>query len=332
MKVLVTGSTGFIGSRLVEFLIKDGHEVHCLIRPESDLKCLEGLDVRLIRCRYSDKTSLAQAVRDMEVIFHLAARIEAPNWDAYYTANTLSTKHLIEACAEYNPGLKRFVFVSSIAASGPPRRGEIKDECSQCLPVSPYGRSKLMAEEIVQNYAERIPIVIMRPANVLGARQKELVLILDLLKKRIMPMIGSKESKTSICFVEDLVRALAIAAVHEKAVGNTYFIADRSVYSWRHMLKLIAGELRVYPAVVRIPYPVLYAIALLSEGWASLFKTQALLTRDSLEATRKYEWIYRTEKIRNELGFKTLISFENGIRDIVDSYKKINISSPGPKG
>lgn len=322
MKALVTGSSGFIGSHLVDFLLKEGHEVHCLIRPESDLKWLKGLDIRLLKCRYSDKTSLAQAVLNMEVIFHLAARIEAPNWDAYYTANTLSTKHLLEACAKNNPQLKRFVFVSSIAASGPSRRGEIKDESSQCFPVSPYGRSKLMAEEIVKDFAERIPIVIMRPANVLGARQKELILILNLLKKHIMPMIGSKKSKTSICFVEDLVRALFLAAVQEKAVGNTYFIADRSVYSWRHMLKFIARELRVYPAVVRIPYPVLYTIALLSEGLASIFKAQALLTRNSLEATRKYEWIYRTEKIRKELGFKTTISFEKGIRNILDSYKR----------
>ena len=317
----MTGSSGFIGSHLVEFLIEEGHEIRCLVRPESDLTWLRGRDVRLISCRYSDKVALAQAVQDMEVIFHLAARIEAPNWDAYYTANTLSTKQLLQACVENNPELKRFVFVSSIAASGPSQRGKMKAESSQCLPVSLYGRSKLMAEKIVLGFAERIPVVILRPANVLGARQKELTTILNLLRIRIMPMVGSAESKTSICFVEDTVRALILAAVHEKAVGNTYFIADTSVYSWRSMLEIIAKELGIYPAVFRIPYPVLFSIATLSEGLAALFGKQALLTREALEATRKYNWTYRVDKIRDELGFETRISFENGMRDIVDDFK-----------
>ena len=261
MRALVTGSTGFIGSHLVEVLVGEGNDVRCLVRESSHTACLNHLPVTMMTGDYEDPSSLIPAVESVDVVFHLAARIQAPDWVAYRKANTTSTENLIEACIEAATNLRRFVFVSSISAAGPSSPGCLKKESDPCQPVSLYGKSKLLAEEAVLRRKDRLPVTIVRPPNVLGAGQEELTTILKTIKSRILPMIGSDTSQTSLCFVQDLVLALKLTAKSERAVGQVYFVTDNHTYNWREMLIAIARKLNVYPYVLKIPYRLLYVLA-----------------------------------------------------------------------
>jgi nucleoside-diphosphate-sugar epimerase len=187
--------------------------------------------------------------------------------------------------------------------------------------VSLYGRSKLLAEEIVLQYSRKVPVVIIRPPNVLGIRQKELTLILDLLKWRLFPEIGGRGMKTSIIFVQDLVRALLTAAQHRRAVGKTYFVTDGSVYSWMEMLESLAREMGVYPHVIRIPYPVLFTFAAVSQGISKMLRIPAMADLETLRQSREYCWTYDSIKITEELDFTPQIKFHEGLRDIVAEWR-----------
>lgn len=322
MKALVTGSCGFIGSHLVETLIKKGFEVHCLVRKESNRRWLDRQKVVFREACYSHKMSLCHAVEGMDLVFHLGAIIDARDWETYFGVNALGTKNLIEACAEADPGLKRFVYVSSIAASGPSERAVFKTENDEPRPASLYGKSKLLAERFVLQYRQILPVVIIRLPNVLGIREDKVLSILKLVKKRILPMLGNGELQTSICFVEDAVQALILAAEKERACGETYFVTDDRAYSWREMIHFIARVLEVGPLVLKLPYWAMLSAAGISEAAARLTHKPPLAAKYDIKASRKNYGLYDSRKIKTDLGFQARIDFENGMKSIILWYKE----------
>ena len=117
--VLVTGATGFVGHNLVEALLQKGYSVTCLVRKTSDTRALQRQHVRLVAGDLTDPQAVRQAARGVFAACHLAGVIKAANREDYYRVNQGGTRILLEALAEANPGLNRFIHVSSLAAAGP---------------------------------------------------------------------------------------------------------------------------------------------------------------------------------------------------------------------
>jgi nucleoside-diphosphate-sugar epimerase len=320
MNALVTGSTGFIGSHLVESLIKRNYRVRCLIRANSDLKWIKDLDVEWVTGSYQNKDSLTRAVKGMHYIFHVGAVISARDWKTYYEANVEGTVNLLKACAIENPGLKKFVFVSSIAAAGPSKDKIPIKEDDECRPVSLYGKSKFLAEKEAAPFFDKLPIVIIRPTNILGPRQKELYSVLKMVSKRIIPMLGNGDKQTTICFVQDLVRALITAAENHDIRGRTYFVAAKEPRSWQEMLISISREMG-QSFVIRISFPFLLLIASLLEIMAQITGGSPLISRRRVLSVRKNYWLHDVSRIQDELGFKAEVIFSEGMKDILEWYK-----------
>src|SRR5258708_7060209 len=118
-KVLVTGGSGFIGGSLIRQLAETGHDVRALLRKTSDTSQLEGVHYERVDGDLSNASSLRKAVEGVDIVFHLAGVVRAPNRDGFFKHNAEGTRLLAEAVAEVNPGLRRFVLVSSLAAAGP---------------------------------------------------------------------------------------------------------------------------------------------------------------------------------------------------------------------
>jgi nucleoside-diphosphate-sugar epimerase len=320
MKALVTGSTGFIGSHLVEALLEKKYEVYCFVRENSALRWLKDLDVKLITGAYSDKESFYPAVQGMDYVFHVGAVIDALEWETFYNTNVLGTVNLLEACAEKNPAVKKVVFVSSIAATGAAVDKKPLTEEDECRPVSLYGKSKLEAENAAAGFFDTLPIVILRPTNIFGARQFHLYETLKLLKKRILPLLGNGDKQTSVCNVHDLVRAMILAAENENIKSRTYFVANKEHYSWRGILAFLAGELG-HSFMIKIPYPLLVVFAFFAGKIAALRGKAPIISRKSLYNVRHYYWLHDTSRIEKELGFVPQVQFEEGLREIVRYYK-----------
>jgi nucleoside-diphosphate-sugar epimerase len=317
MKALVTGANGFIGSHLVDYLLARGYEVHCLVRTTSNLKWIHDLKVTFHYGDCTEKSSLYEAVRGQDYIYHLAGKIKASDWDNYYQANTVGTKNLIDVCAEINPDLKRFVFVSSISASGPSVRGVKKTESDPCNPISDYGRTKRLGEQAVMEHGEKPAWVIIRPANILGPREHDMISVFKLLKKRIKPLIGNGDIQTSICFVQDLVKGIEQAALSGKTIHKTYFITDGSLYSWRQILDAVLQELGKRRLVIPIPHALIMILAGLSEIFARVRGSENLFTRQNILQLRHNYALYDSCRAFEDFGFKPSMSLETGIRSIV---------------
>jgi nucleoside-diphosphate-sugar epimerase len=318
MKALVTGSSGFIGGHLVRDLLERGYDVSCLVRASSDPGALAGYPVHRVCGSYFDLGSLRRAVTGMDYVFHAGAVLSARDWPGYFQTNVEGTTNLLEACAQANPGLRKFVQISSIAAAGPAVNRKPRVEADGCQPRSLYGKSKYLAEKAVAAFFDKLPIVIVRPPNVLGVGQKELLAVLKLMRRRIVPLIGRREKQTSICFVQDLVRALVLVAEQDRASGKTYFVAAPEAYSWREILAqlLLALDLKL---VLKLPHPLLLNVALVSEAISGLSGKAPLVKRSDLRSARDNYWLCDASLIREELGFRTEVEFAQGIRDIVRS-------------
>ena len=317
MKSLVTGSSGFIGSHLVEVLVKRGHEVRALIRSSSSTRWLRDLKISFAYGDTRDKDALRAAVRDMDYIFHLGGVISAPDRRIYDEVNAQGTRNLVEACLDENPGLRKFVFVSSISAAGPSPCDAALGEDAESRPISDYGRSKLAAEEVVLSSAARLPVTIVRPPNVLGPRQRELAESIKLLRMRIKPLIGRKSSRTSIAAVGDIVRALVLAAEDPRSAGRIYYVTDGCAYSWREITDAVAGALGTGRFYLPIPFPVQYLIAALAETVARIGRKPPLVSRQHVLAARRHCWVYDGSRIGRELGFKPESDMKTAVRDAV---------------
>lgn len=315
MDALVTGSTGFIGRALVAALVRDGWGVTCLVRPQSDVSKLSGFPVVVRPGDYHDPASLRLAVAEAEVVFHVGAVLGAEDLATYERGNVFPTRALAEACLASAPRLRKFVYVSSIAAGGPSSPGHLKTECDESRPVSLYGRSKLEAEAALRSFLGRLPIVSIRLANVLGIGQRETGAALGLIRRGILPIFGNGEKQTSLCFVQDAVQALILAALRSAGQGEFYYVTDGRTYAWREIVEGLAAALP-RRRVLRLRTPALWTLAAFSESWSALSKTRPVLTRQSvLSAWRNY-WIFDGRKICRELGFKPLADFRTEIRRI----------------
>ena len=321
MKILVTGATGFIGTHLVEKLIQQGNEVVCAVRSNSQLDFLKRTGVKIATIDYSEKSSMYPALSDAQIVYHLAATINVPDWPTYYQSNTLGTKYLIEACVEKNPYMKKFVFVSSVAAAGPSYENHKKKEDEPSVPISLYGRSKLLAEQCVEDHNTKIPTVIVRPTIILGVRQTELYTILRMLKMGFVPVLGSSKKQTSICFVEDLINALLLVAQNDSSSGKMYYVSDNRAYSWQEILQCCMNLLPINPYPILIPHSLILTLAIISKYISDVTGLPSLCSVHQIRNIKKNYFLYSSGKIMNELGFKPTTELKDGVAQIIIWYK-----------
>jgi nucleoside-diphosphate-sugar epimerase len=321
LRALVTGGNGFIGSHLVEHLLSKGYTVSCLVRTSSNISSIRNLPVRFVYGDCEAKDTLREAVEGQDFVFHLAGKIKTFGWDAYYRTNFVGTKNITEACVEFNPRVKRFVYVSSIAAAGPSERGRPRNEADEPAPMNEYGRTKLLGEEAVKNLRNKLPFVIIRPPNVLGPRQEDLRAILRIIEKRVKPLLGNGDEQLSIVFVQDLVRGIEMAATHRNTVGKTYFITDGKTYSWRGIADVVAEKLGVSGFCVPIPHPVLVVLASLAGAAARVRGKASFFNGRQVKFLRETYQTYDGSKAVRDFGFEPALDLATGIQNVVDWYR-----------
>lgn len=321
-KALVTGSNGFAGSHLVEALLSRGYKVSCLVRKTSNLRWLQGLNLDFVYGELVDKDSLKNAVTGKDFVFHLGGLTKANRKEDYYKANHLGTKNLVEAINESNPEIKRLVYVSSQAAVGPGKDMTPLDEDAPCHPITHYGNSKLLGEQAVLSYKDKLPVTVIRPPAIYGPRDTEIFFFFKLIRNHIKPVFGFKERYLSLVYVKDLVEGICLAAESQKAVGQIYFIANESPSSFSEAEELIQKALNVKAITLRVPVSLFIFAAFLSEQFARLKGQAASFNPQKAREISARFWICDVSKAKKELGFSTKYSLEQGAIETVKWYKE----------
>lgn len=235
MKILVTGSEGFIGSRLTELLVEKGFEVKGFVRYnfKNDWGWLEESKyknyIEIYTGDVRDYDSVYDAMKDVDVVFHLAALIGIPysyiSPLAYIKTNTEGTYNILESGRKLN--LKRIIITSTSEIYGTAQYVPI-DEKHPYNPQSPYAASKASADHLALSYYRSfgIPVTIIRPFNTYGPRQSARAVIPTIIsqilagKKQIK--LGNLSPTRDLNYVKDIANGFITVGLHESTIGDVY--------------------------------------------------------------------------------------------------------------
>ncbi len=255
LKVLVTGADGFIGSHLVELLVKQGAKVTALACYNSfdahgwldDLPAAMRDELVLLRGDVRDPAFVRSIVRGQDTVFHLAALIAIPHSyvaaQSYVETNVTGTLNVLEAAREF--GVRRMIHTSTSEVYGSAQTMPITEE-HPLQGQSPYSASKIGADMMTEAFARsfELPVAILRPFNTFGPRQSERAVIPSILRQMLDPAcetveIGDTSTIRDFTFVGDTARAfLALGMAPAVSFGRPYNAGSGSAVSVGELLEL----------------------------------------------------------------------------------------------
>jgi dihydroflavonol-4-reductase len=306
MKTLVTGGTGFIGANVVRALLRRGIEVRALVRPRSDTRNLDGLDIESVAGDLRDRHSLSSALTGCDTLYHVAAMytLWAANPQEVYDSNVTGTVNVLEAAQM--AGVEKIVYTSSVATVGLPKDGRPGTEAVPLQPkdlVSHYKRSKYLAEQEVMQYAQRgVPVVIVNPSFPVGPWDVKPTpsgqIIVNFLRGKIPAYV---DTGLNIVDVEDVALGHIMAA-EKGRIGERYILghANLTLPELFHLLEQVSG---VKAPRLRLPYGCAYLSACVSELVAHTITRKApFVTLAGVKLARKRMFFDAAKAVR-ELGF-----------------------------
>ena len=319
MRVLVTGATGFLGSSIVAEAIGAGHEVRVLVRTTSNLDYLAGLDVERAFGELRDPDSLQAAVEGVEGVIHSGGLINAPSEDGYMAVNRDGTRSLAEIAARRD--VRRFVYVSSLAAGGPSLDGQPVTEDMAPRPVTPYGRSKLAGESAAFDAGGvRMAVSAIRPPVIYGPRDYGTLPFYKIARLGLAVRVGRRDRFADMTYVSDVARACVIALKPE-AAGRVYYVPGREAYSWFGFQEIVGRALgKARLTHLSVPEFALHVAGAIGELSLKL-GVKGALDRHKVVEMLQPAWVSSGARIAQDLGHTPQVSAEVGVARAVEWYR-----------
>ena len=231
-KVLIIGASGFIGKRLLIALQKRGDSVRALVRNASNLVGVElGANCEVLVGDYRDQDVMKKALRDVEVVFHLAVA-HSNSLKGYIKSDAEPTRRLVEMCQENN--IRRFIYTGTIDSLYlGPGAGQLKESDGVDKKIkrrNNYAHSKAISERYLNDLhtSEGFPVVIIRPAIVLGAGGPvNHVGVAEWFGLGRCSYWGKGENRLPLILVDDVVSSLISAIDAVGIEGNTYNLSAK---------------------------------------------------------------------------------------------------------
>jgi dihydroflavonol-4-reductase len=318
MRALVTGATGFVGSHLVEALQNSSVEVTALARSASKAADLAQREVRVVPGDLHDIAGLERAVRDQDVVYHVAGVVAARDEADFLRSNRDGTRNVLTAAER--EGKPRFVLVSSLAAAGPALRGAPLSGTEPPHPVTAYGRSKLAAEQIVRSSA--LPWSIVRPPIVYGPRDREVLKVFRLARLGLAPVFGDGSQELSAVHAADLAQALlAVTKVHT-TIGGTYNACHPQVFTSADLGQAVGAAMGRSVIRLRVPQGVGRALLAVTETSARLTRQVTILTTDKANEFFQPAWTGDPSALTRDSGWRAQYDLSSGLADTYLWYRK----------
>ncbi len=328
-RYLITGAAGFIGSHLADLLLAEGvkpQQLRLVVKPGESLDNLPQQPFEIITADIRDKKAMFAAVKDCDVVYHLAARIdfEGKTYEAYKDVNVDATGYLLAAAQKY--GVKKFVFFSSIGVYGLPAGvGDIKgwDETHPYTYSNFYGESKWAGEELVRAAHQKsgLAYAIVRPASVYGPREKGPTLALyQAIKHHQFLMIGDGKNLLHYVFVKDLVKGARLAELSPQPTGE-YILAGQPPVSFREIVDSVAASIHQKVPAFGLPTPVALVLAFSCQMVNQLLGIHLPLFPSRVRTMTTTYW-YDISKAKKAIGYQPKTSFQKGSQITGEWYLK----------
>ncbi len=322
--ILITGGTGFIGSRLALHARGAGHRpvVLGLVRnaaEEANLRELGSAGIEVGEIDIGEGGIPEELFAGIEVVVHLAAAQHEMNIsdDRFREVNVAATARLLEAARA--AGCRRFVYGSTIGVYGH-HRG-VADETTPPAPDNIYGRTKLEAERLVLAAGGDMPATAIRIAETYGPGDWRLLKMFRAVRKGRFPLLGGGRNLHHPIYVDDLVRGLLTACRHPAAVGELFVMAGPEAVTTERMVEAVAAALHCSRTGPRLPLWPFALVATLMETTLRPLGIQPPLHRRRLDFFTK-SFVLRTAKAERLLGWRPTIGFAEGARRTAAWYRE----------
>lgn len=312
---LVFGSRGFIGARLAAALRADGLAVRCASRQRGD-------DAMQVVADLADPASVVAACRGVETVFHCAGHahafgsLTAADAERHWQVNFEGTRNLVEAAGQ--AGVKRLVYLSSVKAMAEPGDRQV-DESFPGEPETAYGKSKLAAERVVLDAAQRfgMHVVNLRLSMVYGAGGRgNLERMGRLVARGLFPPLPATGNHRSMIHVDDVVAAMRLAAADQRAAGGTYILAGNEAPSGRELYDALREALGMLPVHWSVPRTLLVLGAWGGDLAGQVLRRRMPLNSEVLERLLNSAW-YSSELVRRRLGWAPKVTLQAGLREML---------------
>ena len=334
--ILVTGSAGFIGTKVVDILLNHGfRNLRCFIRSSSDLSSLKKVipahgdtKVQLTMGNLLSRDDCRKATEDVSVIFHLAAGVEK-TFPGCFMDSVVATRNLLDAVRE-NGNLKRFVNVSSLAvySNRETNRCEQLDEESEvekdpALRHEAYAYGKVKQEELVLDYAGKygIPYVMVRPGDVFGPGKRKLSGKVGIDTFGIFLHLGGRNI-IPFTYVDNCAEAIVMAGIKKGVNGEIFNIIDDNLPTSRAFLKMYKREVKYFKSIY-IPYGLLYFLCYLWEKYSEWSNGQLPPAFNRKRCIAHWKGTrYTNKKAKAVLGWQPRVRFDEAVTRYFEYMKK----------
>lgn len=329
LKIFVTGATGFVGSHLCDKLKREGHQVYALVRNEKKLKLLEE-KVNIVNGSLASEGQnkwIQVLPDDLDVVYHLAGIVHHFDAQQFITTNFLASKILLDDLkSKYKKDLK-IIFLSSLAAAGPTsEKEETIDEEKTPKPVSEYGRSKLLTEEM---FAQEIPknwnLNIFRPPMVIGPRDPAVLDVFKMVKGGFVPVVGHEGHKNNYSFicVFDLIDIL-FATLYQQKENNKeiYFTSHPQSASFEELVNAIqATQDKRRVRFIHFPFLLLKFFSMVASLIYKILPVEIRITPDKLFELKEKKWLCSGKKVAKDFQYEYQWDLDRTIKVTTEDYK-----------
>ncbi len=317
-KVLVTGATGFLGSRLAKRLVEEGYPIRALARKLSNLGALKKLGAEIVFGDMGDKASIAAAVKGVDVVVHAAAGTSGTAKDSD-TATIQGTRNVLEACRTSR--LKKLIYISSCnvyEVAGYTENQVVTEEAQlERFPLrrGHYSAAKLQAEALVTEAMNRedCPTVVLRPGTLYGPGAEVYTRMMGAsFARRVFFVFGNGENELPLVHVDNAVDAI-VECIRNSAADNQVFnVVDHDPVTKKMYMERVVKPLYPEATVIYCPMSLLIALTWLQEKLIAILGKRPFLTVYRLMSSQK-RVRYSASKIEKAIGWRSHVSFDQGV-------------------
>lgn len=318
--VLITGASGFIGSRLRDALLDAGADVLAIRRAGSP----EARRGRSVVADYADLDGLRRLMENEKptYVFHVAGATKGVTYEDFRTANVMPTANLLLALRDAHPEVRRFVHVSSLTSYGPSTKERPHIEKDPRKPIEFYGQSKLESEEVVEKMGDTIPFTILRPSGVYGPGDVDYFELFKSIEKGLNLFFGNRERLFSAVYVDDLVRAILDAAESDNTRGKGYFVCDGEPTSWEAFQEQIIRASGKKVRTLNLPEALVHLAAIGGEIATRIDKKPRLFNRQKARMGAQEAWTCKHDALRADIGYRPEVMPAEGVKRALDWYRE----------
>jgi nucleoside-diphosphate-sugar epimerase/2-polyprenyl-3-methyl-5-hydroxy-6-metoxy-1,4-benzoquinol methylase len=326
MRVLITGGTGFIGSRLALKLLERGDSVRALGLENTpaeagNRKLVEENGAEVTLGSVTDREMVFRVIQDVDCVYHFAAaqhEANAPD-QKFRDINVTGTRNILEASV--SAGVKRFVHASTIGVYGFSRHSPIHEE-SPLSPDNIYGVTKLEGEKLAQSFGDRVPIVIARISEAYGPGDRRLLKLFKTIHNGSFFVIGSGRNFHHLIYIDDLTDALVLAASTEQAVGKVIVLAGKEAVTTDTMAQVIAAQMGKTIPPLHLPLFPFLCLAYILEKSLGPLGIQPPIYRRRMDFFRK-SFLFSNDTSSRVLGFAPRYDVVTGVAETYRWYTKM---------